>query len=327
MASPLLMVTDTSYLCFRAFHALPTTLRGASGQPANAVRGVLDTIARLIDRYGPTHLACAWDRDWRPQWRVDLLPSYKTHRIAVPGPSAGDRAHPAEEMPEDLAAQFGPARDVLEAAGLVVIGADDAEADDVMGTLAQRFAGRLPVLLVSGDRDFSQLVDDTAGIALLAPAGRAGGWRTVREADILSDHGVAPDTYVALAALRGDPSDGIPGVGGIGAKTGAQLLGHFGDLPSVRRAAHEVVTGTAAAGAGGLTARRAAAIDAAGDYLDVAERVITIRRDLPLGVGEEDLRLPAAPPDPSRWASLIAEWGAAGPAGRLTAALAGRAGR
>ena len=324
MASPLLMVTDTSYLCFRAFHALPTTLRGASGRPANAVRGVLDTLARLIDRYAPTHLACAWDRDWRPQWRVDLLPSYKTHRVADPGLSPVDPARPAEEMPEELAAQFGPVRDVLAAAGLVVVGAEEAEADDVMGTLAQRFAGRLPVRLVSGDRDFSQLVDDTADIALLAPAGRSGGWRTVREADILTDYGVRPDTYVALAALRGDPSDGISGVTGIGAKTGAQLLGRYGDLTTLRQAAHEVVAGTAAAGPAGLTPRRAAAIDAAGDYLDVAEQVITIRRDLPVAAEEVNLRLPAAPPDPARWAELVVEWGAAGPAGRLTGALADR---
>lgn len=308
MAAPQLLVVDTSYLFFRAFHGVPGTLRGPSGEPINAIRGTLDTIARLVEERRPTHLACAWDQDWRPRWRVDLLASYKTHRVAADGHS--------EEIPEELLPQIPVIRRLLTALGLPVLGAAGAEADDVIGTLVALFAGTGTVTVASADRDFTQLVDDTAGVGLLTPVGRTPGWREIHEAEAREAYGVDPAAYVELASLRGDSSDGIPGVAGIGDRTAARLLARYGDLAGVRRAAAD-----GAVEKGGLSARQAAAIRAAADYLEVAPRVIRIRRDLPLGVTAEELALPRAVADPAVWAQLVEAYGLGSPATRLAESL------
>ncbi|QGF24624.1 5'-3' exonuclease [Raineyella fluvialis] len=308
MATPHLLAVDTSYLFFRAFHGVPATLRSPTGEPVNAVRGTLDTLARLLEERHPTHLACAWDADWRPAWRVELMASYKAHRVAPDGRT--------EQIPDDLVPQIGVIRQVLEALGLPVLGATGAEADDVMGTLTVLFRGTGPVLLASGDRDFTQLVDDAAGVALLTPVGRTPGWREIHEAEVREAYGVDAAAYVDLAALRGDSSDGIPGVPGIGDRTAARLLARYGDLTGVRRAAAD-----GAVEKGGLTARQAEGIEAAAGYLDVAPRVIRIKQDLDLGLGPDDLRLPRAVADPAGWERLVAEYGLASPASRLTQAL------
>ncbi len=308
MATPQLLVVDTSYLFFRAFYGVPSSLRGPAGEPINALRGTLETIARLLEEQSPTHLACAWDQDWRPQWRVDLLASYKTHRVAADGHS--------EEIPADLLGQIPVIHRLLTALGLPVLGAAGAEADDVIGTLVAVFAGTGSVRVASGDRDFTQLVDDTAGVGLLTPVGRTPGWRAVQEPEVLESYGVRPGAYVELASLRGDTSDGIPGVPGIGDRTAARLLDRYGDLAGVRRAAAD-----GAVTKGGLTQRQAESIRAAADYLDVAPRVIRIRRDLPLGVGPDDLLLPRAVADPAGWDRLVAGHGLGSPAARLLRAL------
>ncbi|WOP18220.1 5'-3' exonuclease [Raineyella sp. LH-20] len=308
MAPSQLLVVDTSYLFFRAFHGVPGTLRSPSGAPINAIRGTLDTIARLLEDRRPSHLACAWDQEWRPAWRVDLLASYKTHRVAADGHS--------EEIPEELLAQIPVIRRALTALGLPVLGAPAAEADDVIGTLAALFAPTGPVTVASGDRDFTQLVDDATGVGLLTPVGRTPGWREIHEAQVREAYGVAPAAYVELASLRGDSSDGIPGVPGIGDKTAARLLERYGDLAGVRRAAADGVVER-----GGLTARQAEAIRAAADYLDVAPRVIRIRRDLPLGITAEDLTLPRTVADPAAWSQLVETYGLGSSAGRLLQTL------
>lgn len=308
MASPTLLVVDTSYLFFRAFHALPSSLRGPGGQPVNALRGTLDALARLLVDRRPSHLACAWDQDWRPRWRVDLLASYKAHRVSADGV--------AEEIPSDLQPQVGPIRATLEALGLPVLGAAGAEADDVMGTLATRCAPRLRVELASGDRDFLQLVDDARGISVLTPVGRTAGWRQVHEADVRDAYGVSPARYVDLAALRGDPSDGVPGVPGIGEKTAARLVARYGDLAGVRRAAAE-----GAVEKGGLSARQAEAIRSASDYLDAAPQVLGILRDVGLPTTLDELALPPTVADPAAWERLVEAYGLGSPAARLVDAL------
>src|SRR5699024_895598 len=153
-----LMLLDTASLYFRAFFGVPDSLRAPDGTPVNAVRGLLDFIARLVTDYRPTHLVCAWDNDWRPAWRVDLLPSYKAHRVVQENPDGTD----VEEAPDALAAQVPVIEQVLAALGIAAIGADGYEADDVIGTLATD-AG-MPVEVVTGDRDLFQLVDDEAQI-------------------------------------------------------------------------------------------------------------------------------------------------------------------
>ena len=308
MAPPTLLVVDTAYMYFRAFHGLPSSLRGPAGQPVNALRGTLDSIARLVEDRHPTHLACAWDEDWRPAWRVALLPAYKTHRLAPEG--AG------EAVPPELAGQVAPIRAALEALGVQVLAAPGAEADDVMGTLATRFGGTVRVDLASSDRDFTQLVDDSLGISLLTPMGRTSGWREIHEAEVMEVYGVAPASYVDLASLRGDSSDGIPGVPGIGDRTAARLLDRYEDLSGVRRAAAD-----GAVEKGGLTARQAEAIRQASAYLDVAPRVIGIVRDVDLATTLEDLALPPTVRDRARWDDLVETYGIASPAARLTKAL------
>ncbi len=310
MADSTLLLVDTAYLYFRAFHGVPSTLRGPAGQPTNALRGTLDALARLVGDRRPSHLACAWDQDWRPQWRVDLLASYKAHRVAESGIGEG--------VPDELAEQIGPIRAVLEALGLQVIGAPGAEADDVIGTLVTRFGGRVRVEVASADRDFTQLVDDAAGISLLTPMGRTStaGWRRVDEAQVLAAYGVAPGSYVDLAGLRGDPSDGIPGVAGIGERTAARLLARYGDLAGIRAAAE-----ADALEKGGLTARHAASIRDSSAYLDVAPRVIGIVRDIDLPTSLDDLALPPAAQDQGVLSELVETYGIASPVARLSQAL------
>ena len=152
-----LMLLDTASLYFRAFFGVPDSVQAPDGTPVNAVRGLLDFISRLVDEYEPTHLVCCWDNDWRPQWRVDLLPSYKAHRVVVPRP--GD-APDIEEVPDPLEQQIPIIVATLEAFGIAIVGADHYEADDVIGTLATD-AG-MPVDIVTGDRDLFQLIDDEA---------------------------------------------------------------------------------------------------------------------------------------------------------------------
>jgi hypothetical protein len=155
------MLLDTASMYFRAFYGVPDTIRAPDGTPVNAVRGLLDFISRLVTDYRPTHLCCCWDNDWRPQWRVDLIPSYKAHRVEYVVPGAPD----VEVVPDPLEVQVPVIREVLAAFGISVVGADGYEADDVIGTLATD-AG-MPVDVVTGDRDLFQLVDDERQVRIL----------------------------------------------------------------------------------------------------------------------------------------------------------------
>ena len=150
--APRLMLLDTASLYFRAYFGVPDSLRSPQGEPVNAVRGLLDFVSRLVQDHGPDQLVACMDADWRPQWRVDLIPTYKTHRVAE---AAQDGE---EEVPDTLAPQVPVIEQVLDALGIARIGVPGYEADDVIGTLATRATG--PVQIVTGDRDLFQLVDD-----------------------------------------------------------------------------------------------------------------------------------------------------------------------
>lgn len=300
MAEPRLLLFDTASLYFRAFHGLPSTLRGADGRPVNAVRGLLDFLARFITDYSPTQVACCWDDAWRPAWRVALLPSYKAHRVRHDG---------VEQVPDELVAQVPLIRDVLAALGLPVIGAPDCEADDVIGTLAT--ASTVPTDVVTGDRDLFQLVDDARGVRVLYCGRGVANHDRVDAAWLLAKYGIDGPGYVDFAALRGDPSDGLPGVAGIGEKTAAKLVAEHGDLSGILAAA------TAKRLPATLTTRLAAAID----YLGPAREVVAVRTDAPLP--RIDLTLPSAPVDPERFAALAEELNLGGSATRILAALAG----
>lgn len=293
-------------------------MRTPDGRPINAVRGLLDFIARLTEDYRPTHLACCWDNDWRPAWRVELIPSYKAHRVAEPeGSGIGEMSHSAETevegSPDDLAVQVPMIIDVLGALGLAVVGKDGYEADDVVGTLA-RTSG-IPTDIVTGDRDLFQLVDDGRQIRVLYTARGVGKHDRVDDAWIQNRFGVPAAGYRDFATLKGDPSDGLPGVSGVGEKTAAQLITKYGTIEGILAAASEAKSTIAP----GVRAKLAAAID----YLAVAPDVVGVVDNLDLGVTLDDLSLPSTPADPARFAELTTDLGLGGSADRVLAALKG----
>lgn len=295
---------DTASLYFRAFYGVPD-ISAPDGTPVNAVRGLLDFIARLVEQYSPTDLVCAWDNDWRPQWRVDLVPTYKAHRVVAQNAVGPD----VEEVPDPLQVQVPLILDVLEAFGLAVRGVDGYEADDVIGALATGAA--MPVDVVTGDRDLFQLVDDEAEVRVLYIARGVGRHEQVDDAWVHGKYAVHARQYADFATMRGDASDGLPGVAGVGEKTAATLLAQHGDLAGI-------VAAAADAGSGMAKGPRAKIL-AASDYLAVAPQVVAVARDLPLErAGTE---LPEAPADPERVLELAQRYNLAGPAERLTTAL------
>jgi 5'-3' exonuclease len=304
------MLLDTASLYFRAYFGVPDTMRAPDGTPVNAVRGLLDFTARLVGEYRPTHLACCWDNDWRPQWRVDLLPSYKAHRVEAELPAAEPGgAHFEEEVPDPLEAQIPVILEVLEAFGIAVVGADEHEADDVIGTLAT--GAGMPVDVVTGDRDLFQLVDDEAQVRVLYTARGVGRHERVTNEVVQEKYGIDGGQYADFAALRGDPSDGLPGVSGVGEKTAATLLRRFGDLPGIIEAAEDPASDLAPG------PRRK--IKDAADYLAVAPRVVGVVRDLDLGA--PDLSLPRTPAHGDCLVELSERWGLGGSVTRLVNVL------
>ncbi len=307
--APLLLL-DSASMYFRAFYGVPDSVRAPDGTPVNAVRGFLDAVSRLVVARRPDRLVACWDDDWRPQFRVDLLPSYKAHRVADDG---------GEEVPDLLTPQVDVIAEVLAAVGIARVGAPGAEADDVIGTLTARERGRpdgerRPVEIMTGDRDLFQLVDDAGPVRVLYPVKGGGEPLVVDQAHLAATYDVAGgDAYADMATLRGDPSDGLPGVPGVGEKTAAAMIKRYGSLDGLLAAL--------AAGDPGLTATQANRLRGAADYLAVAPEVVRVRRDLP--IDDVDDALPRTPVDPDALVVLAERWGITSAAGRLVDALAG----
>ena len=310
-----LLLLDTASLYFRAFYGVPDTLSSPRGEPVNAIRGLLDTIAFLVTEHRPTRLVACWDDDWRPAWRVELIPSYKAHRVEAlgAGPNGGD----VEVVPEGLVPQVPVIASVLEALGIARVGCPGYEADDVIGTLVARETARgdvaEPVSIMTGDRDLFQLVDDAHQVRVLYPA------RGVRDPDVvdqarLADRYGVPTgaAYADMAVLRGDPSDGLPGVAGIGEKTAAGLLARFGTLAGVLAARDSGF---------GLTLAQQRRLTEGAAYLEVAPRVVQVARDAPLP--DLDDALPRAAAFPEALDALTDRWGLRSTVSRVLAALAG----
>src|SRR3712207_4367584 len=233
-----LMLLASASLYFWAFFAIPESITAPDGTPVNAVRGFTDMVARLITDRRPTRLVACLDLDWRPAFRVEALPSYKAHR--VPGEPEVAPAGLPEIVPDTLEPQIPVLLEVLAAAGIATAGAEGYEADDVIGTLAA--AERTdPVVAVSGDRDLMQIVrDEPVPVRLLYVGRGLNKAELLGPAEVATKYGVpvgrAGDAYAEMAMLRGDPSDGLPGVPGIGAKTAATLVGRFGSWDELRTA-------------------------------------------------------------------------------------------
>ncbi len=311
VSEPKLLLLDSASLYFRAFYGVPDQRRTPEEPPTNAVRGFVDMIATLVAAHRPTHLVACWDNDWRPQFRVDLIPSYKAHRVAEGAATA--RSGAAEAVPDDLSPQVPVIADTLRALGITRLGADGFEADDVIGTLVERHRGRMPIDVVTGDRDLFQLVDDAAQVRVLYTA-RAGvrDAEPIDQAALLSRYAVATgDAYADMSMLRGDTSDGLPGVPGIGEKTAAQLIAAYGSLRGLR----DAVDG----GDPALKGARRARLEAASAYLDVAPTVVRVARDAP--VADVDPALPTEVADVRLLSEVASTYGLTGPVNRVLAAL------
>jgi 5'-3' exonuclease len=252
-------------------------------------------------------LVACWDDDWRPAFRVAAVPSYKTHRLA-----SGSTV--VELVPPALETQVPAIVDLLAALGIARVGCPGYEADDVIGALAERTAtaGDARVEVVTGDRDLFQVVDDARDVAVLYVGRGVRNLEFVDERWLERKYGVTGGrAYADLATLRGDPSDGLPGVAGVGEKSAAGLLSKFPDLVAVRAAA--------AAGDQRIAPGLAKKIVAAEDYLESAAVVVQVARDAP--VAEVDDALPTEPADVPALAELADRWGVRSSVNRVLAAL------
>jgi 5'-3' exonuclease len=293
-----LTLLDAPSLWYRAFHGIPSSVVAPDGSPIGACRGFLDNVARIVRDTQPARLVACVDLDWRPAFRVAAVPTYKLHRTVEGG---------AEDEPPTLAPQVEVLLEVLDALGVAVVGAPGYEADDVLGTLATRESGAVDV--VTGDRDLLQLVDDRGPVRVLYTVEKL---KPYDEAAVSAKHGIPGRAYAELAVLRGDPSDGLPGVKGVGEKTAAALISRFGSVDGV----------LAALDAGeqdGFPAGARAKLEAARDYLAVAPAVSRVVRDLPLPVLDD--ALPRTPRDPERLVALSDRWGLDSPLDRIARSL------
>ena len=258
-----LLLLDSASLYFRAFFGIPKTLTAPDGTAVNALRGILDFTSSLTTQYEPEAVIACWDDDWRPQWRVDLVETYKTQRL-------DDDGGEADTTDGLLGPQVPLIAEAFALLGIPVGGAADAEADDVIGTLATLWDG--PVDVVTGDRDLFQVVDDARDVRVLDVAKGVSKHDVVDEDWIRAKYGIGAADYVDFAVMRGDPSDGLPGVAGIGDKTAAALIEEFGDLDGILAAADD--------DSSSIKPRvRQSLLDSV-DYIRAAREVVAVKRDI-----------------------------------------------
>lgn len=255
------MLVDGNSLTYRAFFALPTDMATASGQVTNAVYGFTSMLINLWRDHEPDQIAVAFDRP-EPTFRHQRVDTYKANRHAAP---------------DILRQQMGLVREVIEALALPTLEAPGYEADDIIATLATegRDAGR-DVIIVTGDRDAYQLVEDPHVKVLYNKRG-VSEYALYDEAGIAERTGVAPARYVEYAALRGDPSDNLPGVGGVGDKTAAKLINEHGGLDGIF------------SNLDSLTPKLRQNLGEAEDQVRTNAEVMTLVRDVPLGASLADL--------------------------------------
>lgn len=313
------MILDTPTLYFRAFFGLPESITAPDGMPVNAVRGTVDFISALVAGYRPDRLIACFDADWRPAFRVEAIPSYKAHRVletaAQPGgpATAGGRPVSAsvEVVPDTLGPQVPVLEAVLDAFGIARGWAERFEADDAIAAYAAAHDG--PVDVVTGDRDLYQLVDDERRVRVLNIARGVSKLEVVDDSVLIAKYGIAGRGYADFATLRGDPSDGLPGVPGIGEKSAAALVAEFGSLEGMLNALGDPGSGLKPA-----TRKR---LESARAYLAVAPQVVRVRADAP--TAPVDSRLPTRAADPDGLDALAERFGLGSPVRRLRKTLSG----
>jgi 5'-3' exonuclease len=313
MSAPVLLL-DGASMWFRSYFGVPSSITSPDGRPVNAVRGFLDSVAVLITRQRPGRLVVCLDLDWRPQFRVDRIPSYKAHRVEEEQP---DGQPDVEEVPDELSPQVEMIGEILDAFGFCTGGAAGFEADDVIGTLAAA-EKRDPVVVVSGDRDLLQVVGDDPVPVRVLYLGRGLANATLLGPDEVAErYGVPADRagagYAEFALLRGDPSDGLPGVPGIGEKTAATLLAQHGSLAAILAAADDPKSSLSK---GVRTKLRGAA-----DYIQAAGPVVRVATDAPVTLSRPTDAVPLVAADPARTAKLATQLGVGSSIARLQKAL------
>ncbi len=309
-----LLLLDGASMWFRSYFGVPSSITAPDGRPVNAVRGFIDAVATVVTAHRPSRLVVCLDLDWRPQFRVDRIPSYKAHRVEQENP-AGDPD--IEEVPDELTPQVQMIADLLDAFGIATGGAPGFEADDVLGTLAAQ-ERRDPVVVVSGDRDLLQVVTDDPVEVKVLYIGRGLAKATLfGPAEVAAQYGVPSEragvAYAELALLRGDPSDGLPGVPGIGEKTAATLLAQHRSLEGILAAADDPKSSVPK----GVRTK----LKAAADYIEAAGPVVRVATDAPVTLSTETDALPLVAKDPQRVAELATTLGVGSSIGRLQTAL------
>jgi 5'-3' exonuclease len=280
-ALPEWLLVDGSSMIFRAFYGIPKTMRAPDGTLVNAVRGTMDNLARYLTDRRPRHVALTTDEDWRPDWRVELLPSYKEHRTAEP-------------VPPELDPQMPIIMECLAAVGVDTVGLEDYEAEDIISSLVSKVSP--PVEIASGDRDLFSLIRDREVIVLYP---EKTGIAEVDEAEVTRRYSIPGRAYADFAVLRGDPSDGLPGVAGIGAKKAADLVRRYGSVAAMLEA--------------GIFR------DSDAEYLEKARRVVAPVTDLEIEVPRG--RRGRYPDDPAKVEELGKRYGVASSFERLIKAL------
>jgi len=285
---------DTATLYYRAFFAVPESIVAPDGSPSGAVRGFLDMVSTLHQQFPAEVVVFAWDDDWRPQWRVDLVPSYKTHRLE----QVDELGVSVEEVPDALSPQVETIAQILDAIGLVRLGGMGFEADDILGSMVHQYD--LPADVVTGDRDLFQLVDDSAAVRVISITKGIKKLEVFDDQALVDKYGISGHHYADFSLLRGDASDGLPGVKGIGEKTAAKLIGEFKSVGGLLEAAMDESTSLAPAVRRNLMA--------SADYIHAASQVVRTRTDARL---PDVSQLPSHVHSPELLADLVEKWGVA----------------
>ena len=296
-----LMLLDSASLWYRAYYGMPDTMLAPDGTPVNAIRGYLDMTARLITMYSPKRIVACIEGDWRPSWRIELFPDYKANRLEEDGEG--------EEEPDLLTPQIPILLDLLDEFGIPMVGVDDYEADDVMATFAVREKG--PIRIVTGDRDLFQLVDDKRDVKVVYLAKGLSQHDLVDTAWVARKYSIPGDRYALFAMFRGDPSDGLPGVRGIGEKGAALIANHFADVDEALQGAHDAHEA--------LSPALAKKIIEGADYLKIAPTLVHCAKDVALP--SLDIAMPKAPADLSKIYEIKERYGLGASVDRLIAAL------
>ncbi len=292
MAPGATLLIDGSSLAYRAYHAIPEILAPDNVTATNAVHGFLNFLSRLIPDRRPSRLHVALDADWRPAFRVEAFPGYKAHRVAAEG-----------DPPDPVEPQIALIIEVLHAYGITTSSCEGFEAEDAIASIAKRTEG--PVEVVTGDRDLFALVR-YPHVRVLYTLRGVSELANVDQAWVNAKYGIPGDRYMDYAILRGDPSDGLPGVAGIGEKTASELLRKYGSLDAILTAKD-------------LSPSVRVKLTRAADHLVGARRVVALAEDCVVEGGSGEI--PRTPAHPDALRALVDRYGLAGPIDRLSAGV------